>query len=108
MNVGPADHREQVIPGGAHPVIASPVSDCIYSFGLAGAEAPLGMRDLDDFAYLKEVGPFLEKVRDANDGKFLVSVAGSVLDDFARAKGLDDYQKKITRLIAAEWGITFG
>lgn len=95
------------IPGGSHPVIASPVSDCIYNFGLAGDEAPLGMRDLDDFAYLKEIGPFLDEIRTENNGQFSVSVAGRVLDDFARKKGLDDYQRKITELIAAEWGITF-
>ena len=95
------------IPGGAHPVVASPVSDCIYSFGLAGEGAPLGMRDLDDFAYLKQVDPFLEQLHGESGGKAIIAAPRSKLDEFARKKGLDDYQTKITELIAAEWGITF-
>jgi 5-deoxy-D-glucuronate isomerase len=41
------------IPGGCHPVVTSPVSELIYSWGLAGNGKELMMRDLPEFAYLK-------------------------------------------------------
>ncbi len=41
------------IPGGCHPVVASPVSELIYLWGLAGSGEELAMRDLPEFAHLK-------------------------------------------------------
>jgi len=41
------------IPGGCHPVVASPVSELLYLWGLAGKGAALMMRDIPEFAYLK-------------------------------------------------------
>ncbi len=41
------------IPGGCHPVVASPVSDLLYLWGLAGKGNELMMRDIAEFLYLK-------------------------------------------------------
>jgi len=41
------------IPGGCHPVVASPVSDLLYLWGLAGSSGELVMRDIPEFAHLK-------------------------------------------------------
>jgi len=41
------------IPGGCHPVVASPVSDLLYLWGLAGRGNELVMRDIPEFVYLK-------------------------------------------------------
>lgn len=41
------------IPGGSHPVVASPVSELIYLWGLAGKGESLMMKDLPEFAHLK-------------------------------------------------------
>ncbi len=41
------------IPGGSHPVVASPVSELIYLWGLAGRREALMMRDLPEFTHLK-------------------------------------------------------
>jgi hypothetical protein len=41
------------IPGGCHPVVASPVSDLLYLWGLAGSGGELVMRDIPEFAHLK-------------------------------------------------------
>ncbi len=101
------DRTAVAIPGGAHPVIASPVSDCIYSFGLAGFGGSLGMRDLDDFVYLKQIGPFVHRLRDENDGKAVFSAARDRLDRFSRQNDLDELQTRIAELILAEWGIKF-
>ena len=41
------------IPGGCHPVVASPVSELLYLWGLAGAGNELVMRDIPEFLHLK-------------------------------------------------------
>ena len=41
------------IPGGCHPVVASPVSELLYLWGLAGRGDELIMRDIPEFLHLK-------------------------------------------------------
>ncbi len=41
------------IPGGCHPVVASPVSELVYLWGLAGKGEDLKMKDVSEFAHLK-------------------------------------------------------
>jgi 5-deoxy-D-glucuronate isomerase len=41
------------IPGGCHPVVASPVSELLYLWGLAGSGDDLAMRDIPEFVHLK-------------------------------------------------------
>jgi hypothetical protein len=41
------------IPGGCHPVVASPVSELLYLWGLAGRRDELMMKDISEFVYLK-------------------------------------------------------
>jgi 5-deoxy-D-glucuronate isomerase len=41
------------IPGGCHPVVASPVSELLYLWGLAGKGEELAMRDIPEFVHLK-------------------------------------------------------
>ncbi len=41
------------IPGGSHPVVASPVSELVYLWGLAGSGGAVMMRDLPEFVHLK-------------------------------------------------------
>jgi 5-deoxy-D-glucuronate isomerase len=41
------------IPGGCHPVVASPVSELLYLWGLAGRGDELVMRDIAEFLHLK-------------------------------------------------------
>ena len=41
------------IPGGFHPVVASPVSELLYLWGLAGSGGELVMRDISEFVHLK-------------------------------------------------------
>jgi 5-deoxy-D-glucuronate isomerase len=54
------------IPGGCHPVVASPVSGLLYLWGLAGRGDELMMRDIPEFLFLKsfeEIFKELEKDR---------------------------------------------
>jgi 5-deoxy-glucuronate isomerase len=52
------------IPGGAHPVVASPVSELIYLWGLAGRGESLMMRDLPEFAHLKSFEEFFKSIEE--------------------------------------------
>jgi 5-deoxy-glucuronate isomerase len=101
------DRTVVAIPGGSHPVVASPVSDCIYSFGLAGVEGPLGMRDLADFVYLKLIGPLVEELRKGNQGKAAFSVPRARMDRFVAEHHLDELQTTVTEVILRECGISF-
>ena len=101
------DKTAVAIPGGCHPVVASPVSDCLYSFGLAGIEGPLGMRDLNDFSYLKKLGELEKELREGNQGAALITAPRSRLESFMAEAALDELQTRVVELILREWGITF-
>ncbi|MDP2968042.1 MAG: 5-deoxy-glucuronate isomerase [Deltaproteobacteria bacterium] len=47
------DRSAFAIPGGCHPVVASPVSELLYLWGLASRGDDLLMRDIPEFVYLK-------------------------------------------------------
>ena len=58
------DKSTFAIPGGCHPVVASPVSELLYLWGLAGSGGELMMRDIPEFVHLKsfeEIFGTLEK-----------------------------------------------
>jgi hypothetical protein len=50
------------IPGGCHPVVASPVSELLYLWGLAGRGDELAMRDIPEFLYLKSFEEIFKKL----------------------------------------------
>jgi 5-deoxy-D-glucuronate isomerase len=54
------------IPGGCHPVVASPVSELYYLWGLAGRGNELVMRDIVEFLHLKS---FEEVFREVEGGR---------------------------------------
>ena len=47
------DKTAVAIPGGCHPVVASPVSELNYLWGLAGRKSEMAMWDIPEFAFLK-------------------------------------------------------
>jgi len=59
------------IPGGCHPVVASPVSELIYLWGLAGRGEELLMRDLPEFAHLKSFEELFKSLEGAKTKKIL-------------------------------------
>ena len=65
------------------------------------------MRDLDDFAYLKQIGPFINELRDENGGRAVFSVRRGRFEEFSSQHGLDELQSRVVELILAEWGVTF-
>ena len=90
------------IPGAAHPVIAGPNSDILYIWGLAGKGSTLKMLDVQEFAYLKEVGDILDKVTADRPRKPLKKA------DFKRLAaegGLDGEQAHILAMYLKQLGI---
>ena len=59
------------IPGGSHPVVASPVSELIYLWGLAGRGGTVMMRDLPEFAHLKSFEEFFKSLERTKMTKIL-------------------------------------
>ena len=47
------DRSAFAIPGGCHPVVASPVSALLYLWALAGSGGGLAMKDIPEFAHIK-------------------------------------------------------
>ncbi|CAA7603249.1 5-dehydro-4-deoxy-D-glucuronate isomerase [Acididesulfobacillus acetoxydans] len=101
------DKTAFAIPGVCHPVVASPVSDCIYGWALAGVEGHLGMRDVADFAHMKKIGEFASKLRSEEANQAALLLDRVKLSDFSAANGLDEFQTKIVELILREYGINF-
>jgi 5-deoxy-D-glucuronate isomerase len=101
------DRTAMAIPGCCHPVVASPVSDCIYFWGLAGVEGHLGMRDVKEFAYMKKIGEFEKSIRKEFDNKATIKVSRSYLEEFKKANLLNEFQTKNVELILHEYGIDF-
>ena len=59
------------IPGGCHPVVASPVSELLYLWGLAGRGDELAMKDLSEFSYLKSFEEIFKKLERDETKKIL-------------------------------------
>ncbi len=88
------------IPGGAHPVVAGPMSDLIYTWGLAGKEGPLGMWDLPEFKYLRTIGAIVDKLKEE---RRMTHATWKKLEEMG-AGDLDDFQRKMLELILKEQG----
>ncbi|MCD5391023.1 5-deoxy-glucuronate isomerase [candidate division NPL-UPA2 bacterium] len=56
------DRTAVAIPGAAHPVVAGPVSDMLYIWALGGKEGSLGMWDIPEFKFLKDVEKALDQI----------------------------------------------
>jgi 5-deoxy-glucuronate isomerase len=50
------------IPGGCHPVVASPVSELLYLWGVAGKGDELMMKDMPEFLHLKSFEEIFNKL----------------------------------------------
>ena len=59
------------IPGGCHPVVASPVSELLYVWGLAGKGEELLMKDHPEFSHLKSFEEFLKALEETRTKKIL-------------------------------------
>ncbi len=60
------------IPGGCHPVVASPVSELLYLWGLAGRGDELMMRDIPEFVHLKSFEEIIKILEEERTEKVLL------------------------------------
>ncbi len=89
------------IPGAAHPVVAGPASDMLYIWALAGESDKLGMLDIAEFAYLKNVGAALDEVEAQRGTK---AVTAKEFETLCQKHQLTGEQVTICRLHLEERG----
>lgn len=95
------DRSAFAIPGGSHPVVASPVTDHLYGWGLAGQEGALGMFDIPEFKFLKRVQEVVEAIEKENPKPKLDT---EDVEGKGRALGLNEQQVMILILVLRECG----
>ena len=93
------------IPGASHPVVASPVSDSLYGWALAGKEGALGMWDIPEFAYLKKVGEFLDELEQQRRG---TAIPQQLFEQFCDTHHLDAVARAVCLSNLLERGFTVG
>jgi 5-deoxy-D-glucuronate isomerase len=96
-----SDRSIFAIPGGSHPVVASPVSDLLYLWGLAGRGGELAMRDIPEFAYIKR---FEEIFKELEKGRMTTAVAAPVFGGLVEKYGLTERQKNVLSIMLREKG----
>jgi 5-deoxy-D-glucuronate isomerase len=89
------------IPGGCHPVVASPVSELLYLWGLAGKGGELMMRDIPEFVYLKTFEEIFKKLKEDERAK---SLPRERLNDLCSAYPLREAQKTVLAVMLREKG----
>lgn len=65
------DRTIVAIPGACHPAVASPSSDLLYLWGLAGKGTKLMMRDVLEFKYLRNFENIFETLKKQR-GKYMI------------------------------------
>lgn len=90
------------IPGGCHPVVASPVSDLLYLWGLAGRGNTLMMRDVGEFIYLKYYEEIFHQI-DKEGRKRVVSKME--FQNLCNHYPFTDDQKRLLMVMLKEKGI---
>lgn len=98
------DKSAFAIPGGCHPVVASPVSALLYLWGLAGRGGELAMRDIPEFAHLKQ---FEEIFKQLEGEPELRPITDPAVSELVAQSGLTEEQKKLLAATLREkgWGL---
>lgn len=92
------------IPGGSHPVVASPVAELLYLWGLGGGGSELRMRDVPEFKFLKSFEEAFAKAR--NLPSRLVSE--EVWKEFVSSLGFTEDQERLLQIMLKEQGLRIG
>jgi 5-deoxy-D-glucuronate isomerase len=99
------DKSAFAIPGGCHPVVAAPVSELLYLWGLAGRGGELAMRDIPEFAHLK---PFEEIFRQLEGEPRINTLSPAAFDSLAMKHALTKEQKSLLAGMLREKGFDIG
>jgi 5-deoxy-D-glucuronate isomerase len=99
------DKSAFAIPGGCHPVVASPVSELLYLWGLAGKGGELAMRDVPEFAHLKCFEEIFKKLESELQPR---DIPAAIFDSFASQYDLTEKQKSLLAAMLREKGFNIG
>jgi len=97
------DKSAFAIPGGCHPVAASPVSELLYLWGLAGRSGELAMKDVPEFAHLKHFEEIFKQIEEEPAVRTLTAAA---LDGLVQKYALTTEQKGLLTSMLREKGFT--
>ena len=89
------------IPGGCHPVVASPVSELLYLWGLAGRGDELMMRDIPEFIHLKSFEDIFRELEREGARKGL---PGRRFGSFCKAYAFTKKQRGLLTVMLKEKG----
>lgn len=89
------------IPGGCHPVVAAPVSELLYLWGLAGEGSELAMKDVAEFVHLKA---FEEIFKELEGAKSYKDITQNAFDGISKKYGLKKEQKDLLLSMIREKG----
>jgi 5-deoxy-glucuronate isomerase len=95
------DKSAFAIPGGCHPVVASPVSALLYLWGLAGRGGELAMRDIPEFAHLKQFEEIFKQLEGEPEQR---PVSGAALGELTAKYGLTEEQERLLTVMLREKG----
>jgi len=100
-------HRTAVaIPGGCHPVVAGPVSDLLYIWGLASdrPQEQLRMRNIRDYAFLARIG---EAMQNLINQRGATPVSRELFKQLCAEHGLNGTRENtVFKLYLREYGFT--
>ncbi len=99
------DKSAFAIPGGCHPVVASPVSELLYLWGLAGRGGEPAMKDIPEFAHLKSFEEIFQQLEGESASKAVTSAA---FDSVAMKYALTEEQKSLLTRMLWEKGFSIG
>jgi len=89
------------IPGGCHPVVASPVSELLYLWGLAGKGGELAMKDIPEFAHIKRFEEIFKELEGTQPPK---AISSKAFEGFSKTHGLTKDQKDLLLAMLREKG----
>ncbi len=99
------DKSAFAIPGGCHPVVASPVSELIYLWGLAGRGAEPAMKDIPEFVHLKSFEEIFKQLEGESASK---PVTAAAFHSVAMKYALTEEQKNLLTRMLWEKGFSIG
>jgi 5-deoxy-D-glucuronate isomerase len=90
------------IPGGCHPVVASPVSALLYLWALAGRNGEVRMKDIPEFAHLKSFERIFHELD--GEGSTKKTITRAAFDRLCAAEALTAEQVRLLEEMVKERG----
>ncbi|MEO0277874.1 MAG: 5-deoxy-glucuronate isomerase [candidate division WOR-3 bacterium] len=91
-----------LIPGGIHPVVASPFTEVLYVWGIAGYGTDLLMRDVPEFAHLKKFEEMLKLL----EQKGLRQIGKEELSRLCKERTIPEDKRRLFASLLREKGYT--